>query len=142
MSRKYLRKALRQLVSTRAKQRCEYFQTQAEPTAMPMEVDHIIPLALQGLTEENNLCLACSYCNDAKNDRIAGLDPESGEYVALFNPRTQRWKEHFEWSVNGEYLIGLTPTGRATILSLNLNRPELVRGRRVWVKAGSHPPAD
>lgn len=64
---KYIRKALRKLVTERAGNSCEYCQTQSEPTAMPMEVDHIIPLAMQGITEENNLCLACTYCNDAKN---------------------------------------------------------------------------
>jgi hypothetical protein len=142
MSKKYIRKALRELVLARARNRCEYCQTQGDPTAMPMEIDHIIPLAMQGLTEENNLCLACTYCNDAKNDRIVGLDPESGIYLTLFNPRTQRWQAHFEWSADGEIIIGLSQTGRATVLTLNLNRAELVRGRRVWVRMGFHPPQD
>src|SRR5262249_49939551 len=133
---------LRELVVERAGHRCEYCQTQAGPTAMPMEVDHIIPLAMQGLTDETNLCLACTYCNDAKNDRIVGLDAESGRYVALFNPRSQKWKDHFEWSDDGEHIIGLSAIGRATVLTLNLNRPELVRGRRVWVRVGWHPPKD
>lgn len=142
MTKVYIRKALRQLVVKRADNRCEYCQTQAEPTAMLMEIDHIIPLAMQGLKEESNLCLACTYCNDAKNDRIMGFDSETKGYVPLFNPRTQKWQEHFEWSDNGEYIIGLTQTGRATILTLSLNRPELVRGRQVWVRAGWHPPID
>lgn len=128
MTKKYIRKALRELVVEKADNRCEYCQTKAGPTAMPMEVDHIIPLAMQGLTEDTNLCLACTYCNDAKNDRIVGLDAESGRYVALFNPRTQKWKDHFEWSEDGEHIIGLSATGRATVLTLNLNRPEFVRG--------------
>lgn len=142
MSGKYIRKALRELVIKRARNRCEYCQTQSYPTAMPMEVDHIIPLAMQVLTEENNLCLACTYCNDTKNDRIVGLDPEIGEYVTLFNPRNQQWKDHFEWSTNGEFILGLTQTGRATILTLNPNRLALVEARRLWIKAGWHPPID
>ena len=140
MSKKYIRKALRELVTERASNCCEYCQTQGDPTAMPMEIDHIIPLAMQGMTEENNLCLACTYCNDAKNNRIVGLDVESGSYITLYNPRTQEWKDHFGWSSDGERVIGLSQTGRATILTLNLNRPELVRGRRVWFRVGWHPP--
>ena len=142
MSKKYIPKALRELVIKRARNRCEYCQTQSEPTAMPMEIDHLIPRAMQGQTEESNLCLACTYCNDAKNDRVVGLDTESGGYIKLFNPRTQLWKEHFAWSDDGELIIGLTETGRATVFALNLNRSELMRGRRVWVKAGWHPPKD
>ena len=140
MSKKYIRKALREVVTERAGNCCEYCRIRGDPTAIPMEIDHIIPLAMQGMTEENNLCLACTYCNDAKNDRIVGLDAESGSYKTLFNPRTQQWKDHFEWSSDGERIVGLSQTGRATILTLNLNRPELVRGRRVWVRVGWHPP--
>lgn len=140
MSKKYIPKALRELVIKRAHNRCEYCQTQANPTAMPMEIDHIIPRAMQGQTEENNLCLACTYCNDSKNDRLVGLDAESGKYVGLYNPRIQKWGDHFIWSKNGERITGLTETDRATVFALNLNRPELLRGRKVWVKAGWHPP--
>jgi len=142
MAKKYIRKALRLLMVERARNRCEYCQTQVEKTAMPMEVDHIIPLAMQGQTEESNLCLACTYCNDSKSDRTVGLDVISGKFVALYNPRSQKWKEHFSWSSNSENVIGLTPTGRATVFALNLNRPILIQSRRVWVTAGWHPPKD
>jgi hypothetical protein len=62
--------------------------------------------------------------------------------VRLFNPRRQRWLEHFTWTPEGDLVIGLTPTGRATIVALQLNRPTLVRARRLWVVAGWHPPGD
>jgi len=66
-----------------------------------MEIDHIIPLSLGGPTEEENLWLACSLCNDHKIERIAGIDPETGEIVRLFNPRFQEWHAHFTWSPDG-----------------------------------------
>jgi 5-methylcytosine-specific restriction endonuclease McrA len=107
-----------------------------------MEIDHIIPESLGGLTEESNLWLACSLCNDHKGDRIAALDPETGELVQLFNPRYQLWNEHFIWTQRGELIIGVTPTGRATVAALNINRPTLVRSRRLWVSVGWHPPKE
>jgi hypothetical protein len=67
-------------------------------------------------------------------------DPEAGETVPLFNPRIQAWREHFRWSEDGTEMVGLTPTGRATIVALQLNRPMLVSARRRWVLVGWHPP--
>ncbi|HUV90133.1 MAG TPA: HNH endonuclease signature motif containing protein [Anaerolineae bacterium] len=67
-----------------------------------MEIDHIIPQSLGGQTEEDNLWLACSLCNDHKSDRIAALDPLRGEIVRLFDPRHQMWSEHFAWAESGE----------------------------------------
>jgi hypothetical protein len=107
-----------------------------------MEIDHLIPLSLGGLTVAENLWLACSLCNDHKGDRIAALDPLTGEIVRLFNPRYQVWREHFAWTAEGDRIVGLTPTGRATVVALNLNRPSLVKSRQAWVSVGGHPPAD
>lgn len=107
-----------------------------------MEFDHLVPRAHKGSNKEENLWLACSTCNDTKNDRTAAIDPLSGEEIALFNPRTQLWKEHFAWTADGDRITGLTPTGRATVLALNLNRAHLIKSRRIWVKAGWHPPED
>jgi hypothetical protein len=58
----------------------------------------------------------------------------------LFNPRQQKWGEHFNWSENFTRIIGLTPTGRATVVSLQLNREELLNFRRILFAAGEHPP--
>ena len=68
------------------------------------------------------------------------VDPETGISVPLFNPRTQIWAEHFSWSEDGTSIIGQTPTGRATIVALSLNRELRVRARALWVEVGWHPP--
>jgi hypothetical protein len=74
-----------------------------------MEIDHLLPKALGGITELINLWLACSGCNDRKSKRIAVPDPETGEIVLLFDPRRQLWSEHFGWSPTGERVVALTP---------------------------------
>jgi 5-methylcytosine-specific restriction endonuclease McrA len=63
-----------------------------------MEIDHSVPRALAGPTNEDNLWLACSLCNDHKGDQIAAPDPLSGEMTRLFDPRHQRWNAHFAWA--------------------------------------------
>jgi hypothetical protein len=106
------------------------------------EVEHIIPVAGGGSSDESNLWLSCPLCNRHKGDRTSATDPETGEQVPLFNPRTQRWSEHFRWSDDGVRILGLTPTGRATAAALRLaDDPDALVIRAYWVLAGWHPPA-
>lgn len=142
MSGKRIPKALRRRVTEQAKHRCGYCQTSELIVGAPMEIDHIIPESLGGLTEEENLWLACSLCNNHKGDRIAALDPETGEIIRLFNPRFQDWDEHFTWNETYDRIVGVTSAGRATVAALNLNRPSLVHARQLWIIAGWHRPHD
>jgi hypothetical protein len=142
MSQTYVPKDLRDRVAAQARYRCGYCLTAEAVVGTPMEIEHLIPESLGGLTEEPNLWLACSLCNDHKSSRIVALDPVSGETVRLFDPRRQVWKEHFHWSEQGDRIIGITPSGRATVAALNLNRPSLVKARQLWVSVGWHPPRE
>jgi hypothetical protein len=111
-------------------------------SGIPLEVEHIIPVALGGATVEGNLWLSCVSCNRRKSDRVTAVDGVTGERVSLFNPRSQRWSEHFAWSTDGGLVVGLTATGRATITALDLNHADRVAARRRWVLVGWHPPGD
>lgn len=142
MSSSYIAKSLREQVAKDARRRGGYCLTSARVTGSPMEIDHIIPESLGGPTARENLWLACSICNDHKGNRIAALDPNTGEVVRLFDPRRQPWSDHFVWSEDGCMIVGRTPAGRATVLALRLNRAEIVEARRAWVVAGWHPPQD
>lgn len=137
-----LSKALRARVSTQARHRCGYCLTAEAIVGTPMEIDHIIPRALAGPTNEDNLWLACSLCNDHKGDQIAATDPLTGELVRLFDPRHQVWDAHFAWTAEGDRIVGQTSIGRATVVALLLNRPSLVTARQAWVSVGWHPPSD
>ena len=139
---KYIPKALRKLVTVQGRRRCAYCLTREHIIGIPMEIDHIMPKSLGGPTEEDNLCLACSLCNNHKNNRISAIDPQSGNMVLLFNPRDQDWNEHFAWMEDGTQIIGLTATGRATVEALALNRSSRVEARQWWVEVGWHPPKD
>ncbi len=103
---------------------------------MPLHVEHIIPLAAGGNSDEENLWLACPLCNGFKGSQTHHPDPETGEAAPLFNPRRQNWRDHFQWSAGGVEIQGMTPTGRATVVALKLNNENLTRARRRWVLVG------
>jgi hypothetical protein len=142
MSQTYVPVELRERVRTAARHRCGYCLSAEAFTGTPMEIDHLIPESLGGLTEEDNLWLACVLCNLHWGNRTAGIDPGIREVVRLFDPRHQVWSDHFRWSDAGDLVVGLTPAGRATVEALQLNRAVRVEARRNWVVAGWHPPRD
>jgi hypothetical protein len=107
-----------------------------------MTYDHITPVSLGGDTTFENLCLACRYCNEYKSNLTESIDPLSGETISLFNPRKQKWSEHFIWSADGTKVEGITAIGRATIIRLRMNNPVIIVARKRWVISGWHPPND
>ncbi len=66
-------------------------------------------------------------------------DPFTGKMEPLFNPRRNRWHDHFAWTSTWR-LIGKTATGRATIEALGMNRPAILFVRRGLVKLGQFAP--
>lgn len=142
MSRPHISKALREQVAADARYRCGYCLTPQLFTAMPMHIEHIIPLAAGGSSDRENLWLACPLCNGHKGAQTHSVDPITGDLTPLFNPRKQEWHTHFRWSEDGVTIVGLTAIGRVTVIALRLNNEHLVRARRRWVAAGWHPPVD
>lgn len=120
---------------------CSYCQVQQQFVPDPLEFEHITPVSKGGSNQVENLCLSCGNCNRHKASKTQGVDPETGQLTDLFNPNTQVWDEHFNWDEESIYLIGCTPTGRATIEALHINKVEFaITARHHWVKAGWHPP--
>jgi hypothetical protein len=129
-------------VRAQAGDRCGYCHSPQKYVLGPLEIDHIIPQARGGTDDEANLWLACRLCNGYKGAQTQGYDPVTSRLVELFNPRRQRWSEHFAWSEDGMRIVGQTDCGRATVLALQLNNVIAVMVRREWVAAGWHPPAE
>ena len=101
--------------------------------------EHIIPIASGGLTTRENLWRSCRPCNEIKAARTHANDPESGEFVPLFNPRLEKWTDHFQWTENYTQIIGITATGRVTVAVLQLNRSLLIKARMRWRMMGWLP---
>jgi hypothetical protein len=129
--------ALRREVRERAGKRCEYCLLAESQAFFPHEPDHLIALKHGGETVSANLALACFDCNRFKGPNIASLDPITGELVALFNPRTQKWSEHFH--LDGGKIRPLTAVGRATEIMLRLNLVSRIEARARWAALGLYP---
>ena len=135
----YIPVDLQKQIRTRFANCCAYCHTAEFLTVTTFEFEHITPRSAGGETIIENLCLACPSCNRYKAYRQVAIDPVTLKEVPLFHPYLQFWKEHFVWNEDATEIVGLTPTGRATIIALKMNRPQLIRVRRMWVKMEEHP---
>ena len=125
----------RELVRRRSGERCEYyhFPERAIPYLV-FHVDHIVAKQHVDVVSDNPdvLAWACSECNFHKGLNLVSIDPLTRKQTDLFDPRRDRWDEHFE--VDEGVIVGLTPKGRATARMLNVNAPCLVRLRRQLIE--------
>jgi 5-methylcytosine-specific restriction endonuclease McrA len=131
--------ALSKLVRERASLCCEYCRLPQSAQEAAFHVDHIKPRSARGATVASNLALACVTCSLRKAARTQARDAVSNERVPLFHPRQDRWSDHFQWT-RGCRLLGRTPTGRATIVALGMNRPAVIAIRKGLLKLGLMAP--
>ena len=129
--------ALRQTVRQRARGCCEFCRVPEVGVLFPHEPDHIVPEQHGGETTLENLALACFHCNRHKGPNLTSIDSETRQIVPLFNPRTDRWSDHFR--AEGPRITPLTPTGRATAALLKFNAPGRLRTREALMQAGRYP---
>jgi HNH endonuclease len=121
--------ATRNFVRARAGYCCEYCGL--PQSALPystFHVEHIRAKQHFGSDDSpDNLALACAECNLRKGPNLTGIDPETDQTVPLFNPRQDLRSEHF--ILRGNFTVGLTPTGRATVFLLAMNSDQQIANR-------------
>ncbi|MDF2387929.1 HNH endonuclease [Nostoc ellipsosporum NOK] len=140
MSSSQISEEVRARVRALANNQCGYCRSLQKYVLGILEIDHIIPKALGGSDDEENLWLACRLCNNFKGIQTHAIDPVTNRKVKLFNPRKQKWSRHFAWTNNGTHIVGLTACGHATALALQINNTYAVTVRQAWVSAGWHLP--
>lgn len=138
MSADYISTELRQLVIIRANQCCEYCLVPESYALHRHETDHIIPRQHGGETTANNLALACLRCNRYKGPNVGSFDPLTGKLVPFFNPRLQKWTDHFQ--LEQAIIHPLTPEGRVTVHILRLNDHRRLLEREQMILKNSYPP--
>ena len=124
----YVSAVLRRLVADRAAHICEYCLIHEDDTFFGCEVEHIISEKHGGSTSEENLAYACVFCNRFKGSNIASFS-RGGQLCRLFNPRIDRWSDHFR--LEQLTIVPLTEIGEATERILNLNHPDRLLEREV-----------
>lgn len=136
MSR-YVGAELRRLVANRANHKCEYCLIHEEDTFFGCEIDHIISLKHGGATAEDNLAYACVMCNRLKGSDLGSISQGTGELVRFFNPRIDRWADHFE--LDAAFIKPLTNIGEATAGIFDFNNEERVLEREELISLGRYP---
>lgn len=129
----YLGTSLRKIILERANYRCEYCLLPQKVSLYKHEPDHILPKQHGGENVENNLALACMQCNRFKGPNIGSFDPLTKKLVPFFNPRTQKWADHFKW--DGAIIQPLTPEGRVTVKIMRLNNEDRITERESLLEA-------
>jgi len=130
----YIPKKLRKLVAGRAKGHCEYCLLHESDSYSTFQVDHIISLRHGGKTNPINLAYACLFCNRYKGSDVGTVLLPKHDFVRLYNPRSDNWKEHFDWQ--GLEMVPLSNIGEATIKILDLNSLERIMERQILQEAG------
>jgi len=127
--------ALRRQVRERAGRRCEYCRL---PDSLPpiesFHLEHIVARQHGGETFLDNLAWACHRCNRHKGPNLTGIDPITKAIVPLFHPRRLIWTGHFV--LNGNEVAGLTPSGRATVVLLQMNAARRLERRGELIRLG------
>ena len=125
----------REAVRRRANRRCEYCRLpDSAMNSSDFHVEHIVARKHGGKSSMDNLAWSCIYCNLYKGPNLARFDPDTGKLTPLFNPRANRWEEHFR--VNRASIIGLTPIGRTSVWLLEMNSDILVALRACLIREG------
>jgi hypothetical protein len=130
----------KQFILQRSHYCCEYCISQTKYSSVTFSIEHTFPRSKGGTNDLENLAIACQSCNNAKYNHTEAIDPITGNYVLLYNPRQERWRSHFFWSEDYILIIGLTPTGRATVARLDLNREGVVNLRQALHSLDKHAP--
>lgn len=129
-----MQRSLADAVRRRARFRCEYCRAPEAESDLPFQIDHIIAHKHSGPTVLENLALACAFCNAHEGSNVGGLDSTSKTFQRLFNPRVDRWNDHFRW--DGLRIVGITAMGQITVDVLEMNDNEQVSIRVALLKSG------
>jgi 5-methylcytosine-specific restriction endonuclease McrA len=126
-------------VALQAGHRCEYCHASEAVFNLPLEVEHIVPVARGGKDTMTNWALPYRACNFYKAALIRGRDPDSDAVVRLFHPREDQWENHFQVAPESGEIVGRTPIGRATVARLGINSAAQVAARQQWIRLGLFP---
>ncbi len=105
-----------------------------EHSALRFHIEHVIAQQHGGTDDPENLALACPECNYQKGTNLSGVDPDTGKVTRLFDPRRDRWADHF--TRNAALVVGRTPVGRTTVWLLEMNTDDRFRLRELLVRLG------
>ena len=99
MKRSNISNQIREKVAQRADFHCEYCLLPDKLTFYSFHIDHVKSVKHGGSSHIDNLAYCCPDCNYCKGSDIASFT-ENDEIVRFFNPRKDKWNDHFNL-ING-----------------------------------------
>ena len=127
---------VRQVVAARANFLCEYCLIGDADSFYGCEVDHIISLKHGGPSDAANLAYACAVCNRTKGSDIGSISAMH-DFIRFFNPRLDRWAEHFV--LEQPVIQALTDVGEVTARILQFNTRVRLHEREEMIRFGKYP---
>ena len=127
---------LRQTIADRANHLCEYCLIAEADSFYGCQVDHIISLKHGGSSDVDNLAFACALCNRAKGSDVGSI-AKPGDFTRFFNPRTDRWLDHFR--LEGATIHPLTPIGEVMVRIFGFNDSARLHEREEMIRFGTYP---
>src|SRR2546428_827785 len=83
-----------------------------------------------------NLAYACAVCNRTKGSDIGSISA-SHDFIRFFNPRLDRWAEHFV--LEQPVIQALTDVGEVTARILQFNTRVRLHEREEMIRFGKYP---
>jgi hypothetical protein len=83
------------------------------------------------------LAYACMICNRYKGSDIGSILWKTEQFVRFFNPRKDRWKEHFK--IEEAMIISITDIGRVTSQIFRFNDMDRIKERMELISLGRYP---
>ena len=123
-------------VALRAGFKCEYCLLPEEITFYSFHIDHIRSIKHGGLTLVDNLAYCCPDCNYFKGSDI-GSFASSDEITRFFNPRKDKWEEHFHFSDG--MILSKTTIAEVTAAIFRFNELDRLVFRRQLNQQNQYP---
>ncbi len=135
---KYISTKNRQFVRERASYCCEYCLVPELFSFIGYEIDHIISRKHGGKNEIENLAWSCAFCNYRKGTDLGTILFPKKVLVRFFNPRTDKWHDHFDLS--SAIIVPKTAIGEGTIKIFQFNHIDRLLERETLLTVGLFPP--
>lgn len=133
----YVSAELRRRISERADRLCEYCLVHEDETFFGCQVDHVISEKHGSETVPDNLSFACAFCNRSKGTDIGSLSRRNRKLTRFFNPRSDRWADHFR--LDAATILPLTEIGEVTATILGFNSVDRILERNALIEIGRYP---
>ncbi|MCY7350048.1 MAG: HNH endonuclease [Cytophagaceae bacterium] len=124
-------------MAIRADFRCEYCLLAEQVSFYSFHIEHIRSIKHGGSNELDNLAYCCPDCNYAKGSDVGTFVHNDETLIRFFNPRKDRWEEHFE--IHNGVVHGKTDIGKATAQIFKFNEIERLIFRQQLAELNLYP---